>query len=60
MIEISKRNGFWEAYVNGSLLHYSESLESLLNYLAGNGEDIELSLKESEVEEETAEVDQDI
>lgn len=48
MIEIKKRNGFLEAYVNGGLLHYSESLEGLLNYLARHGEDIEESLNDSE------------
>lgn len=44
MIEIKKRNGNWEAYVNGGLLHYSESLEGLLNYLARHGEDLEEEL----------------
>ena len=38
MIEIEKHNGFWEAYVDGGLYHYSEDLESLLQYLARNAE----------------------
>ena len=46
MIEIKKINGNWEAYVNGGLLHYSESLEGLLNYLARHGEQIEEELNE--------------
>lgn len=46
MIEIRKRNGNWEAYVNGGLLHYSESLEGLLNYLARHGEELEEELNE--------------
>jgi len=46
MIEIKKRNNIWEAYVNGGLLHYDESLEALLNYLARHGEDIEQSINE--------------
>ncbi|WP_278960862.1 hypothetical protein [Bacteroides pyogenes] len=41
MIEIKKRNGVWEAYVDGGLFHYSIDLESLLQYLARNVENIQ-------------------
>lgn len=41
MIEIKKRNDYWEAYVDGGLYHYSEDLQSLLEYLARHAEDIE-------------------
>ncbi len=40
MIEIEKRNGTWEAYVDGGLFHWSEDLETLLEYLARNVESI--------------------
>ena len=40
MIEIKKRNGVWEAYVDGGLFHYDDDLESLLQYLARNVENI--------------------
>ena len=33
MIEIKKRNGFWEAYVCGGLYCYNESLEAVLEEL---------------------------
>lgn len=48
MIEIKKRNGNWEAYIDGGLIHYDESLECLLNYLARNGEDIEQQLNDEQ------------
>lgn len=40
MIEIKQRNGIWEAYVDGGLFHYCDDLESLLQYLANNVENI--------------------
>lgn len=36
MIEIKKRNGVWEAYVDGGLFHYDEDLGLLIQYLARN------------------------
>jgi hypothetical protein len=44
MIEIKKRNGNWEAYVGGGLYHYSEDLESLLEYLSRHSKDLEEEL----------------
>jgi hypothetical protein len=40
MIEIKKRNGIWEAYVDGGLFHYDNDLGLLLEYLARNAESI--------------------
>ncbi len=40
MIEIENRNGIWEAHVEGSLFHYSNSLEDFLLYLSNNVESI--------------------
>lgn len=40
MIEIKRRYGIWEAYVNGDLFHYSGDLDSLLDYLVWNVEKI--------------------
>lgn len=46
MIEISKRNGLWEAYVDGGLYHWCEDLGDLLEYLARRKEDIKSEITE--------------
>jgi hypothetical protein len=38
MIEIIKRNGIWEAYIDGGLEHYDEDLGQLLRYLASRAD----------------------
>lgn len=40
MVEIKKRNGIWDAYVDGGLFHYDSDLKLLLEYLAKNVESI--------------------
>lgn len=40
MIKIKRRNGIWEAYVDGGLFHYCDDLGELLQYLANNVENI--------------------
>jgi hypothetical protein len=45
MIEIKKRNGNWEAYVNGGLFHWSEDLDELLRYLIRHSEDLSEELE---------------
>lgn len=40
MIEIKPRNGLWELYVNGALIHYDSDLESVLRYVGRHSEDI--------------------
>ena len=34
MIEIKKRNGVWEAYVDGGLFHYDDDLELSLIHIS--------------------------
>lgn len=40
MIEIKKRNGIWEAYVDGGLFHWSDELEDVLEYLYRNVDNV--------------------
>ena len=40
MIEIIKKNGNWELYVDGGLLEWNENLSVVVNYLHSHIEDI--------------------
>jgi hypothetical protein len=40
MIEIKKRNGIWEAYLNGGLMTCNEDLETVLDELKLHVEEI--------------------
>lgn len=44
MIEITKRNGIWEAYVSGALFHYDSDLKNLLDYLSRNSDEIDFDV----------------
>lgn len=46
MIEIIKRNGYYEAYIGGALYHYSSDLISLLYYLHIHSESIQEEVNE--------------
>lgn len=48
MIEISKRNGNWEAYVDGGFFGYNSDLEDLLSDLAAQSDEIESEPEEEE------------
>jgi type III secretory pathway component EscU len=46
MIEITYRNGYWEAYVGGALFDYAEDLETILKVLATHADELEKELKD--------------
>ena len=46
MLEIKKRNGYYEAYVNGSLFSYNEDLQTLLDELSRHHNELEDELSE--------------
>lgn len=51
MIEISFRNGNWEAYVNGGFFGYNSELSGLFAELENHAQDIEVELIEKEDQE---------
>ncbi len=44
MIEIKRRNEYWEAYIDGALFHYHSDLEDLLSYLLFHLDEIKIEL----------------
>jgi len=46
MIEVTKRNEFWELYVDGGLLTWDEDIEVVVNYLHGHIDDIKQEMED--------------
>lgn len=40
MLEIEKRNDYWEAHINGALYHFEDTLEQLLDYLSKHAQEV--------------------
>jgi len=40
MFTIKRRQTYWEAWVNGDLVHWDEDIEAVLDYLRENIDDI--------------------